>query len=366
MPSIRSTLTSTTAGLLAVLLLASLRPGEAPAAAPTAPPPLMREEADGYLQWLHSLEQTVAARQARGLDEAPPLYPFDLQPLPAGEENPHRHLAVARAVADAERNSGHGSGGGAGHALSMARNYLGLAEWDSALVWFDRAAARDTSGAFRAEVRREALAAAVALGDSVVLAARLAATAATEGVTGREREIVIAVRHATGSGDDHLLDRLLANLDAHDAELGDHLRYWYAFGLAARARRDDALAQLRLLMAGGGLSRDLAEDQRTWALTAMPDLFFLLGDHRTARELYGVLAHCGLERARLHAEFHLACLDLTEARFDRAAERLLRLAEVRVEGPWSTASGELAATARELARIRKEGEPYGTAPFYGR
>jgi hypothetical protein len=343
--------------LLAVLVAAI---GDAEAAR------LSDAEANGYLQWLHSLEQTVAARVAADAPESSLLFPFDWSDLPPEDEQPYRYLAIGRALAEIEREPSRErtAGSGTGTALNLARTYMSVSEFDSALAWLDRAAHRDSSGEFSDEIGHESLASAVASGDSTRLARRLAAvTARLENPT-REAELVVALRVLAARGLDAQLDALLGALATDAGNFGARLRYWYAFALSGRQRWSDSLEQLRLLVRSGGLSCQLAEVQRAWVLVAIPDLLFLTGSPAAARDLYGVLAGCELVSLRLRGEYQLAQLDLIDARYARAAERLARLCEARENGPWSDHACELARLARELNRIQTEGEPYGAAAFY--
>ena len=57
-----------------------------------SPTGLTTAEADGYLQWLHSLEKAVTARLETDLDEANVLFPFDLPAWDINDPRPYRHL----------------------------------------------------------------------------------------------------------------------------------------------------------------------------------------------------------------------------------------------------------------------------------
>jgi hypothetical protein len=335
-------------------------------AEPVGTAPLNRVEADGFLIWLHSLEQTVAAREAAGQEETLVLYPFDLLLEPGSEARPYHHLAVGRALTENEQETGRTklTLAGAGHALSMARNYLYVSEYDSAQVWLERSATLDTAGAFRGETGHEILAAAIADGDSTQIATRLDAVVNGSDVQGHEREVVLALRFLAVERQDDLLDALLARLGARAGTLSGRVRYWYAFGLACRERWGESLVQIRRLLSEEGLSSGLSEDQRAWILTALPDLLFLVGEPGTARELYGVLERSELAAVRRRAAFQLGCLDLIDARYDRAATRFTRLCESRSAASWSAQACDLAAMARELNRILAEGEAYGAAALY--
>ncbi|MCP4572077.1 MAG: hypothetical protein GY838_06955 [bacterium] len=353
----------TTAGPLAVLgvvlLLAGASAGE--------PERLDGRERLGYLQWLHSLERTVAAREAGGVQEERLLYPFDLPSWEGDDPRPYRHLAIGKAVLELEEiwadREHHPSPLAA---LSNARNYVHLSEYDSALVWYEITERADKEGRFSEDVARESLAAALAAGDSLGAARGLTNTLGATEIARRADEVVVAYRWLLTNRDARSLDHLIQKVAAEDSLLTPRLRLWHARALAWREQPAECLAQLRLLVAGGALSQGLEESERTWVVTKVPDLYLVLDDVDAAADLYGALASSSLEELSLWGAYQLAGTALMTADYSGAAAGYRRVCEGERHGPWQDHACANAALAENLERLRKEGEPYGAAAFYQR
>lgn len=325
---------------------------------------------DGYRIWLHSLERTVAGREAAGRPESPILFPFDTPSWQGSAGVPaFRHLAISKAVAELEeiwQDRAAGQGPPALVALANARNYLHLSEYDSALVWYAAAAAKDTAGRFAEDIARETLAAAVAAGDSLAAARAVTNTLGLGGLDGRDGEVVLAYRWLLVNRDARAVDHLIAKVAAGDSALDGRVRYWHAYALAWRGRHGESLAHLERLVGDGGLSHGLDEDERAWVLTAIPDLMHLEGDEDGARWLYRLLAGSSLPRLQLWAVYQIAGLDLAAARYAEAAAAYESLCAGPRLGTWQDQACALKDVARQLERIRAEGESYGTAAFFDR
>lgn len=319
-----------------------------------------------YLQWLHSLEKTVAAREDGGQAEQRLLFPFDVPDWGGEDPQPYRHLAIGKAVLELEKVwSDRGRYPAPLAALSHARNYVNLSEYDSALVWFEITARADTAGRFREDVARESLAAALAAGDSLAAARHLTGALGATTVASRAEEIVLAYRWLLANRDARSLDHLIQKVAAEDTLLTPHLRFWHARALGWRERHAACLDQLARLVAAGGLSLGLDEQERTWVLTKVPDLYLMLGDLEAARDLYGVLAASQLEEVSLWGAYQLAGTDLMSADFTAAVSGYRRVCEGKRYGTWQDHACANAALAENLERLRAEGEPYGAAAFYG-
>jgi len=324
-------------------------------------------EADGYLQWLHSLEKSIEGRQALDQDEGNLLYPFDLPGWTEAETRPYRHLAISKAVTELEtqwRSPARSHELTALAALSNARNYVNLSEYDSALVWYEIAGGLDTVGTFRRELGRESLAAAAAAGDSLNVAKLLTNTMGLAELTGREGELIVAYRWLLTQRDSDGLDLLIQKTAAWKTVLTDRLCFWHAYALAWRQRQPEARTHLRQLIRSGGLSRDLTESQRAWVLAAMPDLLFLAGDHAGARELYEILSRCSIASLAGWGQYQVANLDFLAARYLSAANGFTAVCRGKRMGSWQDHACSMVDIAEELERIRSEGEPYGAAAFY--
>jgi hypothetical protein len=332
-----------------------------------ASPRLDRAERTGYLQWLHSLERSVAAREAAGAEEQRLLYPFD-QPAQDGfAPRPFRHLAISKAVLELEAIwSDRDSHPSPLAALANARNYVHLSEYDSALVWYEITDRADRQGRFRDDVARESLAAALAAGDSLAAARGLTNTLGAAELADRSGEVVVAYRWLLTNRDARSLDHLIRKVAAKDSLLTPRLRFWHARALAWRERHAEALDQLRQLVAAGALSQGLEESERAWVLTEVPDLYLMLDDTAAAADLYGILAGSELGELALWGTYQLAGTALMTGDYAAAAAGYRRVCEAERHGPWQDRACATVGLAENLARLRKEGEPYGAAAFYAR
>ena len=347
-----------------VLGLAVVLGAGSPAAGPTA---MSQAETDGYLQWLYSLEKSVGARAESALGEANLLYPFDLPAWDLDDPRPYRHLSISKAVTELEaqwNTRGNGNLNSTLMALANARNYVNLSEYDSALVWYQVAAGLDSTGSFQHEIATEGLACAVSANDSLSMARLVAGTLSRLEIAGREQELVLAYRWLLTDADSTSLQKMVDKVGASSAELPARLRFWHAYALNRIGRREDCLVELRQLLLNGGLSLDLAENQRSWVLVAVADTYFLLGDNSTARTLYGKLAVCGVSPLRMWGKHQTAGLDFIDNLYLRAGNGFQEVCEGTRYGAWQDHACAMVDITRELERIKAEGEPYGVANFY--
>lgn len=348
--------------LAALALLAAVGPG--------ARAGLDLQAADGYLLWLHSLERTTAGREAAGEPERNLLFPFDTPAWQSEVGKPaFRHLAISKAVTELEQvwqDRQAGQGPPALVALANARNYLHLSEYDSALVWYAAAAAKDTADQFADAIARESLAAATAAGDSLATVRALTNTLGLSSLDDRDGEIVLAYRWLLTMRDARSVDHLIAKVAAAAGPLDGRVRYWHAYALAWRGRHTESLAHLQTLVGDGGLSHGLSEGERAWVLTAIPDQMYLSGDDTSARWLYRLLQGSALPALQLWGTYQVAGLDLASARYTEAAAGYESVCTATRLGSWQDQACALREIARELERIRGEGEQYGTAAFFDR
>jgi hypothetical protein len=329
--------------------------------------PLDNPESDGYLQWLHSLEKAVTAREAAGSQEGNLLYPFGIPGWEGDQAQPFRHLAISRAIGELEAQwqlRGQDRETSALVALAHARNYTNLSEFDSALVWYEAAGKLDTLGLFHTEIMQERMAVASALGDSMRMSQLVTNTLGAPDLGGRDRELVLAYRWLLTGRDSETLALLLDKVESQDGLLAGEVLFWHAFSQAWLEERNASLANLRLLVRSGGLSGGLTEQQRTWVALAIPDQMFLLGAREQARSLYQTLQASSLDQVRVWATYQLANINFLNAEFDKAANGFDLVCEARRLGSWQDQACSMADIARELDRIRSEGEPYGTASYY--
>jgi len=331
------------------------------------PSPLTSAEADGYRLWLHSLEEAVTARASTDLDEANLLFPFDVSAWDLDNPRPYRHLSISKAVMELETKW---NGRGAGNlnsslmALANARNYVNLSEYDSALVWYDVAARLDSTGSFRCEISREGLACAASANDSLAMAQLMTNTLGAADLQGRQAELVLAYRWLLTERDGDSLTHLVQKMESHPAVMDNNLRFWHAFALSWLGRTDEALAQLRQLVLSGGLSNGLTEKQRGWVMKALPDAYFLLGDRQAARGLYAALSACGVQELKMWGKYQVAGLDFLDSRYLSAGNGFQQVCEGERFGAWQDQACSMVSIAKQLERIKAEGEPYGVANYY--
>ncbi len=346
--------------LSAVVALAASSWGQEPA-------PMIQVEQDGYLQWLHSLEQEVAARQDKKIVENHALYPFNNEEVAICDSTPYRHLTIAKALGVLEtqfQDPRHARNLSGLVALANARNYVNLTEYDSSLVWFNVAAQRDTAGDFTSELKVESLAAAIAANDSLRLAGQIRELTSA-GVRDRDPlETVLALRWCLVSGDPAQLDQLCDDFWAARDVLNNSQCYWLARVLHKLGRSESLYTELKVLIRNGGLSLGLTEDERAWTLTTLADVSYLLGLESQARELYSTLTESPLESLNLWATYQLAGMDMADGEFLAASTGYSTVCRAQAQGSWHDQACAMEKAAQELERIRREGEPYGTSRFY--
>lgn len=324
-------------------------------------------QTDGYLQWHHSLEQTTMARLAAEAQEGNLLFPFDLPGWEQTEVKPYRHLAIAKAIMELEAQwllRGENNEGSSLVALAHARNYTNLSEYDSAMVWYQAAAHRDTLGLFGREIGRERLAVTIAAGDSLGISQLITNVLGNPDLSGRQQEIILAYRWLLAGRDSETLALLLDKVESQPEVMTDQIVFWHAYSQNWLDRKGGSLENLLTLVRSGGLSKDLTEGQRSWVLLAIPDLLFLMGDTDQAATLYNTLKDSSLDLVRTWSVYQLANIDFLASRFDKAANGFDETCEARRLGTWQDQACSMATIAREIARIQTEGEPYGTAQFY--
>lgn len=325
-------------------------------------------------RWYDALQRAVAERTAAGRPESAPLYPLDRQPQDdATAAKPYRHLAIAKAVGQLEAApSGRARGaeaegvpGGAASpllALANARNYLNLSEYDKALEWYGQAAARDGAGNFRRETGREALAAAICARDTAAAGRAVSATLAFDDPAGREDEIVLAFRWLLNRGDRETLGWLLQRTDTPVATADARVGFWRAYALSWLDRRDEALAQLRGLLALGGEGRTLNERERGWVLTATADLLLMQGAAAEAGALYDRLAGSDVPTLRRWGRLQAAGLAFVGHRYADASAGYREVCQSDRDGSWGAHACAMADIAAQLDRLLSEGEHHGAEP----
>ena len=339
----------------------------APALVAAADPGVLTDAESGdWLQWLHSLEQSVTGRTAAGQEEAGLLFPLDAPAWNGVETRPYRHLAIAKAVGEVEAKGGPRGEAAARSpllALSHARNYMHLSEYDSALTWYAETASLDEAGHFRRETGREVLAAAICARDSSAARRAVERTLAAADFDGREGELILAIRWLLDERDSRSLETLLNRSGA----LADpRVVFWRSYALSWLGRRAESLVELRSLLALGGLSRGLNERERTWVLVAVPDLLLLQGSPTAAAGLYERLANSELQPLRTWGQLQSAGLAFADNRYATAAAGYRSVCENDRQGAWGVHACAMADLADQMNRLLAEGERYGAAAQYRR
>jgi hypothetical protein len=216
------------------------------------------------------------------------------------------------------------------------------------------------------EVLLEWVVEAVADGDSVRVVRQLLSLLGSGDLAGRRTEVELSYRFLVARSDTTNLELVVRAMAARPELLQGKLAYWQAFSLAWLGRWDASLEQLRGLLVGGGLSRGLAEDQRTWVLVAVPDLLLLTGHTDVAAPLYRALAASSIETAAGWATCQTAALDFLAGDFLAAGTAFERICEGLGDGTWRAYACSMARISDEMERLRFEGEPHGVAVYYQR
>lgn len=337
---------------------------------PAAAERLQQRHRDGFLVWLHSLESTAQARAERNLDEAPPAYPFGLlDDLAVVLADSSSLVTVAQVLDDLEsrpRLLQEPSEKTVLHAVTRARNYRHIAEYDTALAWYDEARRRDARGEFQDGLLTETLATAVAANDSVRVRKYLddvliAADLATHAV-----DLELAHRYFIACGDTASIDALNADLSGRLNALPPALVYWHAFALSWRGHWEASLDRLLGLVEHEGRSLGLGEAQRTWVLVAIADQLVITGHRDEAAALYLTLAESGLAGAADWARCQVAVIDFLDGRFLEAGTALEALCSQRQEFPWRAYACGMSQLSDEMERLRSEGTRHGVASHFER
>ncbi|MFT5232889.1 MAG: hypothetical protein ACI9UK_001524 [Candidatus Krumholzibacteriia bacterium] len=326
-------------------------------------------EADGYLQWMHSLETASVARIASGLPEASVLFPFEVTAWDLDDPRPYRHLSISKAVTQLEAIHSSRSEGNLSStlmALANARNYTNLSEYDSALVWYKVAASLDSTGSFKHEIAHEGFACAVSARDSLAIAQMLTNTLGANDLVGRQKEIVLAYRWLLINRDSDALNHLTQKVAAHDEALSPRLLFWQSYSLSWLGERERTLENLRVLVQNGGLSHGLTEGQRTWVLIGIADTYFMLGAKDIAYDLYKILSNSRVMAIKMWGKFQVAGLDFIAGKYTSASYGYEEVCASERLGSWQDHACEMEKIVSELERIKAEGEPYGVANHYER
>jgi hypothetical protein len=353
--------------VLAALCAGSSLPEARALAAPAAAATLSDAEVNGYLIWLHALEETIAARLATARLEPRRLFPYHHEPL--AETWRTTLLEVAHALEEIEarpRLLQEPPGRPPLSALNRARNHAYVAEHDSALVWYLAAARRDSTGEALGDIGVEIMAAAVAAGQADVVGQRLQRILATGGPhdASQAQQVELACRFQIARGDTAGITALVAHLASQPAWRQSSLGFWEAYSLSWLGRWSESLAVLRGLLTGDGRAFGLDESERAWVLMAVPDQLLLLGDHRTAHGLYRALGASTVPEAAAWAACQAAALDLLAGDFLKAGAAFERLCRRSDNSHWRRYACDMARLSDELERLRSEGKPHGIAGHY--
>jgi hypothetical protein len=146
--------------------------------------------------------------------------------------------------------------------------------------------------------------------------------------------------------------------------MSSRVRFWQAYSFAFLEEWPNALTEVRRLVSSGSLSHGLSEQERTWVLTALPDLMVMLGEYSSADELYRLLAKSDLESLRTWGDFQLASLNFLNANYLSAYLGFQRVCESQAAVLWQQHACELANLAERMNEIKSEGTPYGAAVYY--
>jgi hypothetical protein len=333
---------------------------------------LSPEQREGYRVWLHNLETTAASRVDRRDDEFVPRFPFGIvEGYRTARRDTMSLLAVARELNELQalpRILQEPARKTALHAITRARSHAHIAEFDTALAWYEIAVRRDSADAFVRELGPEAMAAAVATGDSLAATRRLLAVVGARDLTTRSTELTLAYRHFVAIRDTANVDLLLAEVARHVdfASAPGELIYWHAFALNWRERWGESLGHLARLLGRGGQSHGLTEAQRTWVVVAVADQLLITGRPDEAAPMYRALAETELKGARDWARCQTAAIDFLSGRYLEAGTVFEQLCDQRESFPWRAYACGMAQLSDEMERLRSKGQDHGAVAHFVR
>lgn len=333
-----------------------------------ATPRLSLEQRDGYRVWLHSLETTARTRADRSTDERRSLFPFGALAFGSLADSTSL-VAVARELDNLEsrpRLLQEPSSKTPLFAITRARNHRHVAEFDTALAWYDEAARRDSTGAFARELGPETILVAAAAGDSSRVANGLARVLSSRNLANHRLELSVAHRFFIARHDTASADRLVQALAPHGDVLTGQLGFWHALTLSWRGQWDRSLDLLLDLTGTDGLSLGLSEQQRAWVLVAIPDLLVVTGHRAEAGPLYRALGASNLSGAAEWASCQAAVLDFLDGRFLDAGTAFEELCGQKDSFPWRAYACQMSELSDQMERLRKEGHENGAASHYQR
>lgn len=336
----------------------------------TAAERLEQRHREGFLVWLHSLEATVQARAERQDEEVAPVYPFGLLgDLAVVLADSSSLLTVAQVLDDLEsrpRLLQESSEKTVLHAVTRARNYRHIAEYDTALAWYDEARRRDDRGEFQDGLLTESLATAVAATDSVRVRKYLDDVLVASDLTAHTVDLELAYRFLIAHADTGAIDALNADLAGRLNALPPELVFWHAFALSWRGQWAASLDRLLELVQHEGHSLGLGEAQRTWVLVAVADQLVITGRRDEAAPLYLTLAESGLAGAASWARCQAAVIDFLDGRFLDAGTAFEELCSQRQDFPWRAYACGMSQLSDEMERLRSEGTRHGVASHFER
>lgn len=245
----------------------------------------------------------------------------------------------------------------ADEALRAARLYGSVAEYDSALVWYQHAEALDAMGLLRPAIGREALAMAVAGGDSNQVARQLWRQLVG---TPDDAAAVIGLRYLIVHRDDDALRRL-ADAAAAGGSHDPSLTVWLAYARRTLGDWPACLLGLRSLLAAGAPADGIDGRLRAWVLVTVPDLLFLTGDHEGAAALYRALAASKIAGVATWATLQGASLDLLAGRHAAAHTTFAALCADPQTAPWQEFACEMARHSEQFTRFGVEAVADGTS-----
>lgn len=324
---------------------------------------------DGYRLWLHNLEMTLANAEPGTTGEAP-LYPFGvIDGRTASRADTTSLVGVARELNEIEelpRILQEPARKTALYAITRARNHAHVAEFDTALAWYEEAARRDSLGAFRRDLGPETIAVALASGDSLAATRSVLSLFGGRDLSDRTTELTLAYRHFVSHADTANLDLLIAEVEQHvDLNAADgRLVFWHAFALNWRHRWEPSLDLLGTLLRRGGHSQGLTVPQRTWVLVAVADQLVVTEHLQEAEALYRALAETALTGAREWARCQVAVMDFLAGRYLEAGTAFEELCDQRESHPWRAYACGMSQVSDEMTRLKKEGQDNGAVAHY--
>jgi hypothetical protein len=170
---------------------------------------------------------------------------------------------------------------------------------------------------------------------------------------------VLSLRRLVMNGDDEELGSLADQVERRQEELPVQMLFWLAYAQGRLHQNQACLSNLQILLMVQEGWKHLDCGQQVWALTATPDLLFLLGERELAAIFYARLAESPVEQLKLWGQYQMAGMDFLNRDFKQANLKYSAVCEADKPVLWREQACGMAKIAERLSRLEKERNPHG-------